>query len=423
MRGVRVVGAAAVLFAMAVCAACSGSDEPTGGEIASKVQQTIEQPGMVYHAVEGDGTELWIDAANQQFRKKESPQSAGLTSIGEGWTQFYYDPFSNTVGTRDLTPEGPATPRINNPAVSWNDALGALAFGNQLDFTAKSTADGVEVWVLQAKTPILDKQGNQTGALNGRVEIDTKTNLPHAFEKREVYSDGTTPTPGLSGLSPNRRIVYTKSEMIARDSLPADFFDQSLVPQQLQSPEQNMEKVRALGIEPLWLGVYYEGPGGILQLPRDTGVFAVSAEDRAEIHYSLTVPLSATEAQEEPDTVILRLAKDAAQFRPPTIPQFGGTLPEGSSTMSVNGGPAVLYTSLLTPDNLPCPAGNCPSSSAPLYRRLVFSVGDTAVQLETASRIAASGRDVNGYNDKDAIVALAEALSTAPPVETPTPAP
>lgn len=415
-RGSWVLAGALLLAIAMPAAACGGDGDPTGQEIASKVQQTIEQGGMVYHAVEGDGTELWIDAANEQFRKKESPQSAGLSSIGQGWTQYSYDPFTNTVVTKDLSPQGPATPRINNPAVSWSDALGALAFGNQLDFTAKSVADGVEVWVLQAKTPILDKQGNQAGALNGRVEIDTKTNLPHAFEKKEVYSDGTTPTPDLSGLNPNRRIVYTKSEMIARDSLPADFFDQSLVSQQLQSPEQNMEKVRALGLEPLWLGVYYEGPGGILQLPQDTGVFAVSAEERAEIHYSLTVPVSATEAQEETDTVILRLAKDPSQFRPPTIPQFGGDLPEQRNATTVNGSPATLYTSILTTANLPCPAGNCPTSSEPLYRRLLFSVGDTAVQLEVASRIAASGRDINGYNDKDAIVALAEALSAAPPV-------
>lgn len=412
---------AALLFAIGALAACGGGgDEPSADEIASKVQQTIEQSGMVYHAVQADGTELWIDAADQQFRKKET---SGLTSIGKGWTEYSYDPFTNTVLTKDLTPQGPATPRINNPAASWVDALGALAFGNKLDFTAKSTADGVEVWVLQAVTPILDKQGNQVGSLNGRVEIDTTTNLPHAFERREAHSDSTTPTPDLSGLSPNRRIVYTKSEMVGRDSLPTDFFDQAVVSKQLQSPEENMEKVRALGLEPLWLGVYYEGPGGILQLPQDTGVFAVSAEDRAEIHYSLTVPISSTNAQNEADTVILRLAKDPSKFKPPTIPQFGGELPERQSSTSVNGGPAVLYSSVLTPADLPCPTGNCPTSSTTLYRRLVFSVGDTAVQLETAARIGSGGQDLDGYNDKDAIVKLAEALFAAPPIAAPTPAP
>lgn len=418
----RVPAAIALLLAIGVLAACGGSDEQSADEISRKVQETIEQPGMVYHTVEDNGAEAWIDAANEQFRKKESSQIGGLTSIGKGWTQYSYDPFTNAVLTKDQSPKGPQTPRINTPAVSWNDALSALAYGNRLDFTVKSVADGVEVWVLQATTPILDKSGNQVGTLNGRVEIDTKTNLPHAFESRQLDSNGLTPSPGVNGVSPNRRIVYTKSEMISRDSLSADFFDRSVVSDQLQSPEENMERVRALGLEPLWLGVYYPGPGGILQLPQDTGVFPIGSENRAEIHYSLTVPISATNAQEEKDTVIVRLAKDASKFGPPTIPEFGGVLPEGSSETSVNADPATLYTSILTTAELPCPAGNCPASSAALYRRLVFSVGETAVQLETMARIGASGQELDGYNDYDAIVALAEALS-APPVPAPTPTP
>jgi outer membrane lipoprotein-sorting protein len=418
-RGVVAALLAIVLFGM--LSACGGSD-PSGQDVAKKVQDTISQPGMVYHAVEDDGTEVWIDAADQKYRKLESPKSSGLVSIGDGWKQIYYDPFANQVGTKDLSPKGPATPRINNPAASWNDALGALAFGAQLDLTTKSSADGVEVWVLQAKTPILDKGGNQAGQLAGRIEVDTKTNLPHAFEKHEEVN-GVTPTPDLAGLNPNRRIVYKTSEMIARDSLPADFFDDTVVTQQVQSPEQNMEKVRALGLEPLWLGVHYVGPGGILQLPSDSGVFPVSSEKRAEIHYSLIIPVSATNAQEEADSVVINISKDISTFKPPTLPQIGGDLPEQLDAAHVNGGPAVLYTSTLTPNDLPCDSGTCPPSDTPLYRRLIFSVGDTAVQITASARIGSSGKDSNGYNDKDAIVALAEAMSAAPPLGTPTPTP
>ncbi|MEO8458846.1 MAG: hypothetical protein ABI559_13675 [Chloroflexota bacterium] len=380
-------------------------------------------PGMVYHSITNEGTEVWVDAADQKYRKKDPTAQGALVSVGQGWTQYYYDPFANTVGTKDLSPQGSATPRINNPAVSWTDALGALGFGNTLDLTAKSQADGVTVWVLEAKTPIVDKNGNLAGSLNGRIEIDTTTNLPHAFEKHQELVNGATPTTDPNGLNPNRRIVYKTSEMIARSSLPDNFFESSEVSTQLQAPEQNIEKVRALGLTPLWLGVHYEGPGGILQLPMDTGVFAVSSPVSGEVHYSLIVPTSASQAVEEKDAVIVRFSKDITTFKSPLIPEIGGTLPEQQSASSVNGGPAVLYTSTLTPNDLPCPNGNCPVSSAALYRRLIFSVGDTGVQIETAARVGAGGNDANGYNGKDAIVALAEALFTPPAPDTPTPTP
>jgi hypothetical protein len=57
-----------------------------------------------------------------------------------------------------------------------------------------------------------------------------------------------------------------------------------------------------------------------------------------------------------------------------------------------------------------------------LYRRLIFAVGTTNVQLETSARVGASGQDANGYNTRDGIIALAEALTEAP-AATPAPSP
>jgi hypothetical protein len=98
-------------------------------------------------------------------------------------------------------------------------------------------------------------------------------------------------------------------------------------------------------------------------------------------------------------------------------------LPEQMDTVTVNGQPAILYTSSLTPNDLPCPAGTtCPPSDAAMYRRLDFAVGKTNVQLETSARIDSVGQDANGYNTKAGIIALAEALTEAP-AATPTPGP
>jgi hypothetical protein len=419
-------GLAAVLIGAGLVSGCGGGST-SGDDVAQRVGQTIQQPGMVYHALANDGAEVWIDASDQLYRKTDAKAGGSLVSVGQGWIQTAYDPFQNTVTQKDQTPPGPATPRINNPAVSWTDALGALGFGSELQMIGKETADGIEVWVLQAKTPIVDSSGNVTGSLIGRIEVNVSTNLPHAFERSETSVDGTTPTPDANGLSPNRRTVYTTSEMIPRSSLPADFFDASKVNSQVQTPAENLQKLRAIGLAPLWLGEQYAGSGGLLQLPPSNSVSATASTTSGDIHYSLIVPTSATNAQEETDAVIIRLAADASTFTAPTIPQFGGVLPEQMDTVTVNGRSATLYTSVLTPNDLPCASGQtCPASNAALYRRLIFAVGTTSVQLEASARVDASGQDFNGYNTKDGIIALAGALTEAPavtPAPSPTPGP
>jgi hypothetical protein len=418
----RAILSAAVVTVIGLLVACGGGDgNPDAQEIAGRVLQAIDQPGMVYHAVGDDGSEIWMDAANQRFRKKDAPSGGGLVSVGEGWIRVYYDPVANAVSTRDLTPKSSATPRIGNPAGSWLDALSALSYGNTLNFKVKSTADGVEVWVLEAATPIVDSQGNIAGTLAGRVEIAVETNLPHAFEGRTSFADGSTPTPDPRGNSPNRRIVYTTSEMIPLDSLPADFFSDEAVSSQVQTPEQNMQKFADAGLSALWLGVYYDGPGGILQLPRDTGVFVVGSQERAEIHYSLLIPVSATDAQENPDSVILRFARNPSAFKQPTIEQFAGELPEDVDSVDVRCQSALLYTSLLKVRDLPCDSDPCLEGDAALYRRVIFSVSDdTSVQIETAARAGLSGTDANGYNTRKGIIALAEALFPPEPLPSPT---
>jgi hypothetical protein len=411
---------AAAFFAV-LAVRCGGGGTTTGDDVAQRVGQTIQQPGMVYHAVASDGAEVWIDASDQLYRKADAPTRGTLVSVGQGWLQTVYSPVQNAVAQNDKTPPGPATPRINNPAVSWTEALAALGFGNELQMIDKETADGIEVWVLQARTPIVDSNGNVSGSLIGRVEVDVGTNLPHAFEGRQTSVDGTTPTPDAYGLNPNHRTVYTTSEMIPRGSLAADFFDPSNVSAQVQTPAGNLQKLRAIGLAPLWFGEQYLGPGGLLQLPVSNSVTATASAKRGDIHYTLILPTSATKALEETDAVIIRLAADASTFTAPTITQFGGVLPEQKDTVTVSGQPAILFTSTLTPNDLPCPKGaTCSPSDAAMYRRLIFAVGKTNVQLEASARIDSVGQDANGYNTRDGIIALAEALKEAP-AATPTP--
>ncbi len=410
----------AVMLLAALATGCGsgggGGDNPTGEEVAAKVSEAINQPGMVYHAVASDGSEVWIDAADQMYLRTEATSQGTALSVGQGWQLTEYDPYQNAVTESNDQPNGAATPRIANPGGSWTEALSALSYGNSLQFVSKSTADGVDVYVVQALSPIVGANGGLAGSLVGRVEVDVATNLPHAFERHQTDVSGATPTPGIDGLPANRRITYTTSEMIARSSLPENFFDKAQVAARVKTAQSELDAIRALGLTPLWLGESYDGSAGLLKLPEATSISSDPSSTSAVIHYSLMVPVSATETREQTDSVLIRLSNDATRFTPPVVPQFAGALPENKDSVTVDGAEATLYTSILTPNDLGCAAGDtCPQTDAKLYRRLVFTLGTTGVQIEASARIGAGGQDANLYNDPTAIVALAEALVEAPP--------
>ena len=102
-------GLAVALVGAGLVSGCSSGGSPSGDDVAQRVGQTIEQPGMVYHAVANDGAEIWIDASDQLYRRADATTQASLVSVGQGWLQTVYDPFQNAVTQRDNTPRGPAT--------------------------------------------------------------------------------------------------------------------------------------------------------------------------------------------------------------------------------------------------------------------------------------------------------------------------
>jgi hypothetical protein len=252
------------------------------------------------------------------------------------------------------------------------------------------------------------------GTLIGRVEIDPETYFPYSFQRREQRADGTTPTPQIEGLDPNRRIVYTTAELLPRETLPGDFFSAELVAEQVLSMVDNLREIEALGLEPLWLGEVYEGDGGILGLPEKDSIFVSPGATEAELHYALLVPASETEIEPLLDSVVIRLGTDVYQFGPPAIESFGGELPEQEELVEWEGGEGVMYTSLLTPtDTCRADDPDCIPTAAPLYRRLIFRRGETAVQIEAMARIAAGGIDLNWFKQPEGLVQLAQALEVA----------
>lgn len=404
LAGISVLAAIVV----AVVLVTGGGDSAgSPDEVARKVADAIRAPGQVYNVGGSDGSLAWIDPEKQLYRRRDAAINGSGTSVGSGWTEYAYDPNTNSVSEKDNSPRGSQRPRIDDPMVRWLDPLAALAFGNDLTVLGRETADGVEVIVLQATTPIVDSAGNVTATLYGRIEIDAQTYLPHAFQPHQVLANGATPTPGIQGVE--QRVVYN-AEFVDRSTLPDGFFDKAVVDAAVKTNQNQMDAVRSIGLTPAWFGWYYDGkPYGELQLPPTVSVSIDDTETQAEIDYALVSPTSVA-----PSAVIIRMTADASTLTHPTIPQYAGDLPEREERVEIGGTTATLYTSILTVDALPCPSGGCPQSSAALYRRLVLQRGDTAIQIEVSPKLEEDGTDINGFNSRDGIISLAGALMDVP---------
>ena len=393
-----------LLVAVVACSGGEESGEESGEEIVRRVEEALNQPGMIYHAIGDDDSEVWMDVENEKFRRRETTSAGELTSVGDGWDRYTFDPIGNQVFVEDANPEGELRPRIDHPMILWLEALGALAFGQELEVIGDTVADGRAVIALNGRTPIA-RDGEPTGAtLIGRVELDPETYLPLAFERSEEAPAGETPS------QERVRIRYTTSELISRDDLPEGFLDQSVVEDQVLTTEESIQRLGDLGLTAYWLNEVYEGSQlGRLALPPIDAVVTDPRTSTAELHYALIVS-DGSEAQPLRDAVILRLARDPNGFVQPRVPEFGGTLPEQEQEVEVRGVTGTLFTSLLTPFDLGCDTGECPPTDARLYRRLVFLIDGTAVQIETFARVTATGDEVNGYNTESGIVALGEAM-------------
>ena len=389
---------------LVVVAACGGGGGGDSGEdIVKRVEEALHEPGMIYHAIGDDNSEVWMDVENELFRRREATSRGELTSVGDGWDRFTFDPIENQVFVEDLNPTGALRPRIDHPMVLWIEALGALAFGQELDVIGDTVADGHAVIALNARTPITE-DGQPTGAtLIGRVELDPETYLPLAFERSEEVPAGEAPS------EERVRIRYTTSELISRDEMPEGFFEQSVVEGQVLTTEESLRRIGDLGLTPYWLDEVYESQLGQLSLPPMDAVITDSTTNMAELHYALIVS-DGSGPQPLLDAVILRLARDPNGFVQPTFPEFAGALPEEESEVAVRGVTGTLFTSILTPFHLGCDTGECPPTEAKLYRRLVFLIDDTAVQIEAFARVALTGDELNGYNSEFGLVALGETM-------------
>jgi hypothetical protein len=401
----RLVIAALALALAGVLAACGGGGGESADSIAQKAYAAVNRPGMVYHTTTDDGTELWLDTERHLFRREEPATSGKLVSVGDGWNATTFDSQTDSVSTRDRSPQGPA-PRINDPVILWLEPLAALGYGQNVVVIGKTMADEQEVLALTAATPIVDANGQPTGAvLEGRVELDPDTYLPHAYEKRQSPPAGQAQTPAAA-----KRTVFKKSEFISRDKLAVSFFSTKDVEAQVQTIAQTLQRVIAMGLSPLWLGEQYQSDGGALALKEGTTPQIDPNTNEVTLNYALVVPVNGQNVFAD-DTIVVRLGPAGTNFGSPPIPQFSAQIPEQHTKATARGVPADVYVSFLSPADLGgCQQPPCLGADVSLYARIAFTVENTSVQIEATARVDATGMDQDGYNSAQGVIALANAL-------------
>lgn len=401
-----------------------GDGELSGEVLAQQVFEAMNQPGMVYHAV-GSDTETWLDIDAKEYRERQVTADGDKLAVGSVWMKWQYDPSTNQTASSDESlVSTDRRPRIDDPAINWLEALGALAFAQELVVLGERTsAEGDAVMVLEARSPIVENGVATDRTLIGRLELVPDTLLLSAFERQERLPLSSTPVPEDPLNPTGRRIVYTVSELIPRSDLDADFFSSQVVDDAVLTFDDKVQQARDLGIEPYWLGEDYADDAGTLKLQPNEAGFVVdvpvpgsddSIPPEVQFHYVTPTVDPQGEQVFIGEALVIKLwPADKAQFAPPVIEGYSADLPENRQDITVNGVEATVLTSLLRIQDLPCPEQEglvCPESDAPLYRRLVIVIGDTAIQIEAQAKIDDKGVDRNPYNSDEAIMAVAEAL-------------
>jgi len=410
----RLMGA--IVVASVVLGACGGGDD--GEDAVQRVLAAMDVEGMVYHG-SGGGGEVWLDIDDQLYRSSEVTSDGEAIGVGDGWSRALYEPVANTVSTTDDPIGVGLSPRIDDPVIGWMDALEQISFAQRVVLLGERVnAEGVTVVVVEGRSSVLVDGADSGADLVARLELDPETFLLVAFERRQDAPFGGTPDPDPAAFGALRRAVFTVSELIPRSDLSDDFFSSDVVYGAVLTLGDKIETARELGIEPYWFGEVYEDSIGEMALPPSEGRFVVAGElsdegaaRQATFSYAIPGPGPDGETITLGGAVVVKAwPVGRSETGPPPVAGWA-SVPEGDTGIETARGPAVLFTSFLTPNEVTCPEGaECPDSDATLYRRLTMTIGATVVQLETHARVDSEGVDQNPYNSADGIIALAEAM-------------
>ncbi len=393
------VAVAALVLAASAGLSCGGGE---GGaevdlsdvdEVVAGALRAISPPGRIGHLTSGDETrvqEFWVDADNGRFRVESGPAEGEegwfSVTVGEDWRVATYqsDMESFPIHITALDREEAAERGIDNFAYYGAGPLSLLAGAEERRVVGESRADGREVVVIEARQAMDgDWQPGTVWVIT--LELDKATVLPVQFRSKIIEPDGTE-TEGYGGLP------EFEWDTVSPDDLPADFFSPDALFALYSPVQEKLADASKLDFGLYWLGEKYEGAA---QGQLDLYLWDVDRERVSWLRLRY-----ASETLGGGQVVISRQGPAGrARFGPP--PEMTGPIQQDQVT--VQGQPATLYfkTERLSP------------TYEVTYRWLVLTLGDTTIELYPIP-MSEEGQEVNPLNNKEALVALAEALVPVP---------
>lgn len=394
-------------------------------EVVAGAVQAVSRSGDVFHAEavwrEGQSRaevqEVWLDADKGRFRRERRIERAGETTdfevvVGADWTTTSYESFSNSVYTHTMTPperaEG-AEAGIDNFAYLGVEYLPILIGSGEKRVVGESTVEGRPVVSVEAEwfmEPGGDWPEGVTYAMN--VELDKSTLLPVQVGTKLIAPDGEEQSYGP--------FTFEVTEYVSPEDLPPDFFSPQAVEELAVTLDEELAQAQAqaqaAGFALYWPGERYQAE----ELPELTFDGVRVDEKTVEVSLGYATEVAGFDLD---DTVVIKQGPvGQTEFEPPHV-RFGVAPEEGEEEVMVQDGEAVLYVSAEPPVAGPCVMEEegvpCTPvvADVPAYHRLVLTLGNTMIQVEARAR-PQEEEDRNPFNNREALLAVAEALGPVP---------
>ncbi len=398
----------------------------TVADVYRRVEQTLDQPGRIYHAtvqMDGDfglfaGTTTirrWVDARRKAARE-EAEHDLRAAVVEEG-----APPMTMTGTTTTLLTEGGRYAREPNgrltttPARTWTCHGAGIAASAVLGCpgpTEQSTTtvqqgqyDGRPAVVLV--TSGTSRGSDETFTFTDRLYLDPGTFLPIALEgEGEIDFGRTRPT--------RQRRIYTH-EFIPADAVPAGFFDPASIGYAEPRPEEPLDGA-APDLAVYWLGTRSDGPG---DLPPLVLKMVTPADPQRGPGYRFRLDYTRADDPHGPPVVTLELwsratwenrianparAKGQHIWEQPCWERREIALPDGRATIFAGFAPEPPSRRARPETSGPCP-------DRPRDRFLAHAyLGETVVFVTMPGAGGAGGVTKSPYDTREGIEALVRAL-------------
>lgn len=372
-----------VLAVLVVGCGDGGGNWTTEDDLLSRAIAAVTPPEQVFH-VEGrefpSGGEasarsvaVWIDGDRDLFRyerRREWPGgSERYVKVGEGWEWTDFEESANDIDEGSAQAEYQA--KLRDPASLALTYLWILATADEWQVLETRIEQERKLVVLESRTV-------QTGD-GGDIAAGTEFITTIVLEEDTLWpvrQETKTVLPNGEEAEESHIVEFDRVELLARDELPAEFFSRSAVRELFETSDDKIQKAASLDFTLYWLGESDSESG--LEL---TDVFVTSDLVRVVLDYNTeSGPQGSVMIWQEKGDRLSRSNCDSSTA--------------DTEEVAVRGGKATLETSRY--------GGHC----------LTFGLDGTAVGIFTVP-VGVDGNDKNPFNNREAIVALAEGLEPA----------